>query len=142
VPPVSLMFLPSALPKGARVLLVTGEFCATSCFSSTVDAWVTRELSRALAERGRIWGGLVLPGVGRTPVQVIFDSPQDGSHPIAHGVLAAINVHVDSEEFAREQTEMFRKDLRSSQEITLVNLGRLLELGDKRFFARFIESHL
>ena len=75
-------------------------------------------------------------------MQVIFDSPQDGSYPIAHGVLAAINVHVDSEEFAREQTEMFRKDLRSSQEITLVNLGRLLELGDKRFFARFIESHL
>ena len=427
MPPASLMFLPSALPKGARVLLVTGGFCATSCFSSTVDSWVghgwdvrskvfpkrmaemsrtpwmggnkvrtlpngdaffppmlaavksakrsitfetfafvdapvTREFSRALAERARsgvsvkmilddvgsakagednvrlmreagvelhffhpinifrpqisnnrthrkilvvdgkvaytggagfalAWSGNAhstkhwrdtqyeikgpavagfqkafcenwfeltrenlggssyfpeLVGVGKTPVQVIFDSPWDGSHPIAHGVLAAINgarkslllqqsyfvpnrdfreallraaargvevevmvpnhlvdsrptryasqnywaellqggiriyqyettmmhskllvadgqlsivgsgnlddrsffindeinLHVDSEEFAREQTEMFRKDLRSSQEITLVNLGRLLEPGYKRFFARFIESHL
>ena len=53
MPPVSLMFLPSALPKGARVLLVTGEFCATSCFSSTVDAWVGREVGSVSKEDGR-----------------------------------------------------------------------------------------
>ena len=187
-----------------------------------------------------------LAGVGKTPVQVVFDSPWDSSHPIAHGVLAAINgareslllqqsyfvpnrdfrkalleasargvkvevmvpnhlvdskptryasqnywagllrggirlyqyettmmhakllvadarlsivgsgnlddrsffindeinLNVISEEFAREQTEMFRKDLRSSQEITLANLGKILEPGYKRFFAWFIESQL
>lgn len=53
-----------------------------------------------------------------------------------------INLHVDSKDFAREQTRMFRKDLLKCREITSGNLGEVLEPGYKRFFARFIESHL
>lgn len=53
-----------------------------------------------------------------------------------------INLHVDSREFAREQTDMFRRDLKVCREITLVNLQSVLEPGYKRFFTRFIESQL
>lgn len=53
-----------------------------------------------------------------------------------------INLHVDSKSFAREQTRMFRKDLSKCREITSLTLSKVLEPGYKRFFARFIESHL
>lgn len=53
-----------------------------------------------------------------------------------------INLHVDSPEFAREQTAMFRRDLKSAREVTLENLPKILAPGYKRFFARFIESQL
>ncbi len=53
-----------------------------------------------------------------------------------------LNLHVDSRVFAAEQVAMFRRDLRESREITLVNLGSVLEPGYKRFFARFLESQL
>lgn len=53
-----------------------------------------------------------------------------------------INLHVDSREFAGEQTAMFRRDLKVCREITLVNLPAVLEPGYKRFFARFLETQL
>ncbi|MFT6242434.1 MAG: cardiolipin synthase [Akkermansiaceae bacterium] len=53
-----------------------------------------------------------------------------------------INLHVDSRAFAREQTGMFRRDLRRSREITFVNLKEVLEPGYKRFFARFLAKQL
>ena len=53
-----------------------------------------------------------------------------------------INLHVDSREFAGEQTAMFRRDLKVCREITLVNLPSVLEPGYKRFFARFLETQL
>lgn len=52
------------------------------------------------------------------------------------------NLHVDSREFAGEQTAMFRRDLKVCREITLVNLPSVLEPGYKRFFARFLETQL
>ena len=53
-----------------------------------------------------------------------------------------VNLHVDSVAFAREQARMFRDDLKAAREITMVNLSEVLEPSYKRFFARFIESHL
>ena len=52
------------------------------------------------------------------------------------------NLHVDSREFAREQIAMFRRDLKESREITLVNLKSVLEPAYKRFFTRFMASQL
>lgn len=53
-----------------------------------------------------------------------------------------VNLHIDSPDFAREQTLMFRRDLRKAREITLHNLPDVLAPGYKRFFARFIEMQL
>lgn len=53
-----------------------------------------------------------------------------------------INLHIDSREFALEQTRMFRRDLEACREINLVNLPSVLESCYKRFFARFLESQL
>jgi cardiolipin synthase A/B len=53
-----------------------------------------------------------------------------------------INLHVDSPAFARDQTLMFRRDLREAREITLQNLPDVLAPAYKRFFARFIEMQL
>ena len=53
-----------------------------------------------------------------------------------------VNLHVDSVAFAREQTRMFRDDLKKSREITMVNLPEVLEASYKRFFSRLIEGHL
>ena len=53
-----------------------------------------------------------------------------------------INLHVDSPAFAREQTLMFRRDLRNASEVTLQNLPDILAPSYKRFFARFIEGQL
>jgi len=53
-----------------------------------------------------------------------------------------VNLHVDSVVFAREQSRMFRDDLKQSREITLQNLHEVLEASYKRFFARWIEGHL
>lgn len=53
-----------------------------------------------------------------------------------------VNLHVDSVAFAKEQTRMFRDDLKKSREITMVNLPEVLEASYKRFFARLIENQL
>ena len=53
-----------------------------------------------------------------------------------------VNLHVDSVAFAKEQTRMFRVDLKKSREITMENLPEVLEAWYKRFFARLIENQL
>ena len=53
-----------------------------------------------------------------------------------------MNLHLDSVAFAKEQTVMFRRDLKAARQITLENLKEVLEPGSKRFVARFFESQL
>ena len=53
-----------------------------------------------------------------------------------------VNLHVDSASFAKEQTRMFREDLKGAREITTENLSEVLEAPYKRFFGWMIEEHL